>query len=158
MKIVIENARPEQANELYDLMMSSVKSVLRHVYKDNKVLDEYFSKRDPGTLRDSIKDPENKTLIARSHEKIIGFAQLGVSFPTGFLEMLYVKPGFEGRGVGKSLLEEIKVIAGEHSLRDILLESTLNARRFYLASGFTIQGMTDDKAGYKMELILADRC
>ncbi len=151
MKIHIENAKPEQANELYDLMMSSVRSVLSKVYNDDKTLHDYFSKRTPRTFRDSIQNDARTTLIARAHGKIIGFGQLAITSPAGYLEMLYVKPGFEGGGVGKRLLEELKAIAVKRSLRKILLESTFNAKHFYLSSGFVIKGLTEDKTGYKME-------
>ncbi|MFE4520035.1 GNAT family N-acetyltransferase [Kitasatospora sp. NPDC056783] len=75
------------------------------------------------------------TLVAEDDGRVLGFAALSGTPPTGSLDQLFVEPESIGRGVGRALFERARERAGALGLRRFLIESDPNAEPFYLAMG-----------------------
>ena len=54
------------------------------------------------------------------------------------ISSLFVRPECAGAGLASSLLQKLEDMAREHGLRELSLESTVNARRFYLKHGYQV--------------------
>ncbi len=67
---------------------------------------------------------------------------------TGWIEQLYVEPGFEGRGFGAALLRRALAelhAAGAHPVRLWCFQANTGARRFYERQGFVAVDFTDGR-------------
>jgi len=88
--------------------------------------------------------PVAAAIVARDHQQIAGFALYFYSYSTFlcqagiYLEDLYVRPAFRGRGVGKGLLLEVARIArAQHAgrLEWSVLDWNQSAIEFYESLG-----------------------
>jgi putative acetyltransferase len=68
---------------------------------------------------------------------IVGFCVFGA----GWIEHLYVMPGFQGRGIGSMLLERLKELNSELQLWTF--QRNVEGRRFYESKGFKVVEETD---------------
>jgi ribosomal protein S18 acetylase RimI-like enzyme len=76
--------------------------------------------------------------VAESEGQIVGYAALG----PGELEQLYVRPGYQGRGVGRLLLDQAKALEPQ-GLELWVFQRNTRARSFYEAHGFRPVSFTD---------------
>lgn len=72
-----------------------------------------------------------------------------IAFAPGWVEQLYVLPGWQGRGVGRALLEMAK--AENTELRLWTFQRNLEARRFYERRGFIAIDETDGSRNEERE-------
>lgn len=66
----------------------------------------------------------------------------------GWIEQLYVEPGFTGQGLGAALLQHLLArlhAAGAHPVRLWCFEANTGARRFYERHGFVAVDFTDGR-------------
>jgi ribosomal protein S18 acetylase RimI-like enzyme len=114
-----------------------------------------------------LTDPRRAILTARSEGRIIGYAMLirGVSDdaevqravdirPAAELSKLYLLPEFHGAGVSTALMEAALDIAAEWGMRCVWLgvnQENQRAQRFYLKSGFKINGTRTFQLGTHQE-------
>jgi GNAT superfamily N-acetyltransferase len=66
----------------------------------------------------------------------------------GWIEQLYVEPGFTGLGLGAALLGRMRselLVAGAHPLRLWCFQANTGARRFYERHGFVAVDFTDGR-------------
>lgn len=68
--------------------------------------------------------------------RILGFAGLDLNE----VRLLYVDPGFQSCGIGRSLLEHIKAMVPGALFREIFVYSTIGAVGFYESCGFKSKG------------------
>jgi ribosomal protein S18 acetylase RimI-like enzyme len=71
------------------------------------------------------------------------FMHRGTFGPGGYLRLIALQPGTEGRGLGAALLDEVERRVAAHSRTLFLLVSHWNhaARRFYAARGYAEAGV-----------------
>jgi N-acetylglutamate synthase-like GNAT family acetyltransferase len=84
-----------------------------------------------------ISSPTNIAAVAQVTAGIVGFGLLSQS---GRLALLYVSPDVRFRGVSKALMAFLEGEASRLAIREISLESTATARRFYSERGFSSHG------------------
>jgi putative acetyltransferase len=79
---------------------------------------------------------ESKTTwVAEVDQRISGFSDLE---PDGHIDMLYVHPDFERRGVARALLEHIELAARAVDLRRLYTEASITARPVFEVVGFRV--------------------
>jgi len=78
----------------------------------------------------------SKMVIAAAGESIVGFGE--VSLKTQEVKAVYVLPSAGRQGIGKQLLKHLEKFARESGLKDLWLDSSLNAETFYAANGFVL--------------------
>lgn len=97
------------------------------------------------SLREQLDRPRSEFLVA-DDGKVIGgmaYASADESGRTVVLHQLYVRPAFQGRGVGGMLLEEIDAGFPEaETIRLEVEEANVRALAFYRATGFAQVGRT----------------
>lgn len=69
-------------------------------------------------------------------DNIVGFAMLS---PEGELLLNYVLPSYQGKGMGKAMLNTLIQSAKKQNLAEIYLESTKTAKAFYQSQGFVLK-------------------
>ncbi|HTX06424.1 MAG TPA: GNAT family N-acetyltransferase, partial [Steroidobacteraceae bacterium] len=67
--------------------------------------------------------------------RIAGFSDLEAD---GHIDLLYVHPDFQRRGVARALLEHIESAARERSLLRLYTEASITARPVFEARGFRV--------------------
>lgn len=109
-------------------------------------------------------------LTARIESKIVGliwFTLGGTFYEFGYISLLAVAAGFQGRGIGAELMRVAEERIGEESKAVFLLVSDFNegARRFYERLGYTPCGKLSNYKGegndeiimWKADWISADK-
>jgi len=94
------------------------------------------------------------TWVAKIEDRIAGFSDLE---PNGHVDMLFVHPDFQRRGVARALLQHVEKAARAMDLRRLYAEVSITARQTFEAMGFrvivpqtvTIRG--ESLTNYRME-------
>ena len=80
---------------------------------------------------------EDRLIVAEENGKIVGFC----AFKEGWVNHLYVLPGYQERGIGRALLDKAK--RAYPNLKLWVFQKNTNAREFYEKNGFVLKIMTD---------------
>ena len=106
----------------------------------------------PRALRRQMVDEHHQFLIVEQDEEPIGFASWSTSADPGVFKLhkIYVLPGHQGKGLGKTLLQFIfETIRPEGATRLRLNVNRYNkARLFYERIGFAVIGEEDIDIGH----------
>lgn len=85
-------------------------------------------------------------LIAETDNRIVGT----IALEDAELFSFFVRPDYQGKGVGKLLLKEIERLAAERGVRQISVGSSITAVSFYLKMDYRETGDSIDGAGGKL--------
>jgi len=156
MKIKFEKAKLSHYKEIHAVMQASANEISKNAYHNEVriIFDKFYSNRTPDYIKQTLENPNNHTILAKSDKKIIGFIQLEVKNDTGTISHLYILPGFEGNSVGTQLFKLIKEKAIQVKIKQLLLESTLNALTYYEELGFLNTGLVPDGSAYNLVMEL----
>jgi putative acetyltransferase len=78
-------------------------------------------------------------------EGVVGFS----AFKAGWVDHLYISPGFQGRGLGRALLA--KTMEANDTLQLWTFQKNTTARGFYAAQGFVERRETDGRDNEEKE-------
>jgi len=81
---------------------------------------------------------EETTVVAVANGSVVGFASIVAT--SSELRAVYVSPEVGRRGVGGTLLQAVERLAREKGLKELHLDSSLTAERFYTAHGYSSEG------------------
>ena len=150
MEININNANPGDAEDIQKLYYET--------YIDTYVNNEYgvtlgklqsrykdmLSEKSIAWLRSFIKSgiPQNhRYLVAKVDDKVVGVSYLEKESDHNRLQGLYIKPEYQGRGIGKMLWEEAKKFFDFKNVTILeVVEYTPKAINFYKKLGFIDTG------------------
>lgn len=112
---------------------------------DNYPIDIEVSKK---LFQEFISDDKlGKAWLIHLDEEIVGYVILTYIFSfeykgrIAFLDELYIKENFRGKGIGKQTIDFIKVQASNQNIKLIYLEvenHNQNAQKLYLANDFVV--------------------
>ena len=97
--------------------------------------------------------PSNqRVLVAKENNQIVGFCILIKSENQNHLQALYVLPGYQGRGVGKLLWKEAQTFfdPNKNSIVDVATYNS-NAIDFYKKLGFKDTGIRREDEKFRMK-------
>ena len=156
MNIEFEKAKSSDYKEIQYVMQASAQEVSSKAYHGEvrKIFEKFYRDRTYEYIKQTLENPNNHTLLAKSNNRIIGFAQLEIHNKTGTIRHLYILPGFEGNSIGTQLFNLMKEIAIQVELDKLLVESTLNAITYYEKLGFINNGLIPDGSAYNLEMEL----
>jgi putative acetyltransferase len=155
MQILIRTYEAADAAGLVDLYRAPVRSIAARDYSQSQVrawapdvIDvEQFGQR----------CASKSTWVAKIEGRIAGFSDLE---PDGHVDMLFVHPAFQRRGVARALPQHIEKAAHAMGLPRLYAEASITARPAFEAMGFrvivpqtvTIRG--ESLTNYRMEKLL----
>ena len=121
------------ASGLTSLFRSSVREIASRDYTGPQILawapdaieDRQFGKR----------CESKSTWVSEVQGRIAGFSDLE---PDGHVDMLYVHPDFQRRGIARALLKHIEETARTSGLRRLYTEASITARPVFEAAGFRV--------------------
>jgi GNAT superfamily N-acetyltransferase len=141
----IRDARPEDADAGCETMRRSIAELCTQDHgNDPDVLARWLSNKKPEIFRNWIVQPGNSLLVAVEDGAILA---VGAVTDQGRITLNYVSPDARFRGVSRALLAALERRAIEHGCTTCTLESTLTARRFYLANGYIESGPAEGNFG-----------
>ncbi len=103
--------------------------------------------------KEKIEDQsgDNLILVARDHDKLVGFCFVKKEENYNFIDSLYIRPEYQGRGLGRQLMDQGMSWLGTE--KDIMLdvaEYNSHAIEFYKQLGFEILGPEDPSLATKL--------
>jgi GNAT superfamily N-acetyltransferase len=105
----------------------------------------------PAALRRQMVDERHQFLLVEQGEEAIGFASWGAMKDPGLFKLhkLYVLPGQQGKGLGRSMLQFIFGVIGPEGAKVLRLNVNRfnKARQFYEKLGFHVVGEEDVDIG-----------
>ncbi|HQP30695.1 MAG TPA: GNAT family N-acetyltransferase [Deltaproteobacteria bacterium] len=135
---LFRKATPEDAAEIAALVVKTIRESCAPAYRDNKrVIGLWCADKTPANLAGTIGQQGNYTVVAIIDEHIMG---VGLLHRYGEIALCYVHPYYQGRGIGKGLLEDMERKARALKIKTLLLKSTLNAVSFYQLHGYVNDG------------------
>ena len=100
----------------------------------------------PKTVREMITGGDYIVPVALIDGKIAGFAMARIS--EGYVFALFVRPEYEGKGLGRALMNEVESGLMEHGVTDARLhtgsEKGIRAPGFYRHFGWIESGVMED--------------
>jgi len=137
MDILIREAKHDDFEYILKIHYRAVHETLANDYEE-AARDRWNQGVTPEAIRNWQRFfSTNETLdfvAIDSENKILGFSTL-IS-KKNEVRAMYVSPEYQGKGVGKRLLEKMNLVAIENGLTHLSLHSTTIAHRFYESNGF----------------------
>ena len=141
-QFLIRRALPEDALGIHQAHMESIQKVCSQDHSPEEI--KVWGHR-------SFKEDQRVTAITNQivyvvviNDKIEGYAHLKFYFDNkdkkAHIMGLYLTPKAQGLGIGKVLLINLLTEAKNHHVVEVTLESTLNAKNFYLKNNFKDSG------------------
>lgn len=125
MSFLVTRANPSQATQLTEIAYAA-KAFWKY---PEHWLAFWRKRRDMTITASSVED--NPTFVAAKDHELIGFYTLILRQDTGFLENLFIKPDYIGKGIGKLLFQHAVEQAKQLGAKKLTLESDPNAKDFY---------------------------
>ena len=156
LTITIRPFRADDVAALVSLFRASVRGIDRRDYTESQVLAwaPDLIEHSQFARRCALKS----TWVAEAQGHMAGFSDIE---PDGRVDMLYVHPSVQRRGVARALLKHIEKLARTKGLDCLYTEASITARPVFEASGFIVvapQEVTrrgETLTNYRMEKRLA---
>jgi ribosomal protein S18 acetylase RimI-like enzyme len=149
----IRPARVDDAPLLARVHVDSWRAAYRGLVPDSSLQRFGYQWREE-SFRRSLATGAEETYLVQVEGQVVGFLTLGAARDpdldvsrTGEIWGIYVSPGYWRKGIGKRLAEEAERILKSRGYQDAVLwvlEGNQQARRFYEAMGFALNGESRD--------------
>jgi putative acetyltransferase len=124
---------PDDADALIALFRRSVRIVARRDYSEAQV--KAWAPDDIERTLFAARCASRPTWVAEIGSTRVGFTDLE---PDGHLDMMFVHPDFQRRGIASALLQQVEAAAGAGHLRRLFTEASVTARPFFERRGFRV--------------------
>lgn len=114
--------------------LASIRGLCAGAYSPEQI-DKWTSNRELDRYAPMVT-PRFHCLVAMDDTALAGFGTLDLE--RSEISSLFVRPDYAGAGLAGSLMQQLESVARGHGLQTLSLESTLNARDFYLKHGFQV--------------------
>jgi putative acetyltransferase len=131
--IVIRPYAAADAAKLLELFHAAVRAIPPSDYSQSQLTA--WAPEDMDVARFAQRCAEKSTWVAECGGDIAGFSDLEAD---GHVDMLYVHPGFQRRGVARALLAHIEGLARDRGLVHLYTEASITARPVFAAQGFRV--------------------
>ena len=142
---MIRNVRESDADKLRKLIHETINFSYAEVYPQRAV--EFFK-----TFHSEEKIRERcgtgEVLLFEVEGNCVGTGAL----KKGKIEGVFVKPDFQGQGIGKAIMSELEKLAVSHGISEITLNVSLPSKKFYQDLGYAILDECDKDVGQGKKL------
>lgn len=150
--IAIRTAVPDDAAAISAVLIASITELCSADHRNNpEALASWLANKSPEGVAQWFANPANTIMVAEAGGEV---AACGAFNTDRKIILNYVSPGHRFAGVSKTLLRAMETSLGPGTAT---LDSTLTARRFYLAAGWQEDGPPEPYrlvAGYPMRKTL----
>lgn len=152
---MIKEAMEQDVNAMSFVVATTWKQVYKgifsHRFLQHLALDQWAE-----PFKRGIQAKKNTFLVYEEQGQIVGVAVAGESreeVGVGFVYSLYVLPDYQGKGIGKQLLQGVLDRLPFSCVKLTVVTQNVSAQRFYLANGFvnTQQEIESEVAGGKFK-------
>ena len=148
----IRIARHDDADSIVLVLQQSIRKICGQYYDDPEIIDQWCSNKTKENILDWMDNAKNR-MIVLLHNEVISAVGL-VSLETRKILLCYVSPGLVRNGYGTVLLKELESVSIENGVKQIYVQSTLNAGNFYLRNGYAV---TEVKLERPISLIMSKK-
>jgi putative acetyltransferase len=117
-----------------DTHLASIRGLCVDAYTPEQI-EKWTSNRDLDRYAPMVT-PRFHCLVAVDDTALGAFGTLDLE--KSEISSLFTRPEYAGAGLAGSLLQQLEYVAREHGLQALNLESTVNARRFYVKHGYQV--------------------
>ncbi len=153
--MIIRRYVPDDLDGLIALFHASVRRIAIKDYTEAQV--KAWAPDDPDRERWTVRRASRPTWVAEIDGALAGFTDLE---PDGHVDMMFVHPDHQGRGVAGALLRQVEAEAARLGLGRLFTEASITARPFFERKGFrmiapqTVSVRGQDMVNYRMEKLL----
>lgn len=117
-----------------------------------KIIEWWISKTTPEKILKNSKI--RQCFVAVYGKKVVGYGDL----EKDEMKRLHIIPEFQRKGIGTKLINEIEKFAIKEKIPKLILESTINAEKFYKKCGFKkVETKNCEYDGETFKLILMEK-
>jgi putative acetyltransferase len=131
--IWVREYRPADLDALIALFRESVRKIARRDYTQSQVLA--WAPDDIDRTSWALRRSSRPTWVAEIEGALAGFTDLTAD---GLLDMLYVHPAYQGRGVARALIERAESAARASGLARLRTAASITARPVFERMGFQV--------------------
>lgn len=117
---------------------------------DPAILSAWLGNKSAATVGPWLVSPSNHAVVAELDGQVVGIALLTNK---GKIALLYVAPGAQGLGIGRSLLSTLEDQAAQWGLPVLQIASTASAHSFLLQQHYHAQGEAVSCFGIRTSLL-----
>jgi GNAT superfamily N-acetyltransferase len=115
---------PKDIDELYTFIVNTIK-VSYFGYYPEEAINHFIEYSNTTDILDDAKN--NYVIVIKNENKIIATGTLRYTH----IKRVFVNPNFQGKGLGKLIMQDLEEKAKENNLQLIELHSSLFAKQFY---------------------------
>jgi len=123
----------DDTNVIIEIFRSSVRVVARRDYTQAQVVAWAPDEIDIAGWK--ARYATTPAFLAEDDSGPVGFADLE---PDGHVDMMYVHPRSQGKGVASTLLSHIESVARSLGIKELYTEASITARPFFAKRGFQL--------------------
>jgi len=133
----IRHAEPEDSEQIHDVALKSWKDTYIQILSEEAIEEVVEAWYDIDKLEEQVEDPI--FYVAEEDENLIGFVHASVEDSKATLHRIYLKPKYQGQGVGSKLYQKVEKDVRDKKADKIELEVLAENQkgvRFYQKQGF----------------------
>lgn len=154
----IRPAETSDAEAACNVLRRSIVELCQEDYENRPGrLDQWLANKTPDHVRRWIDDDRLDVYVAMRGKDIAGVAGLGTTGvgTANAILLNYVDPDHRFAGVSSALLDHMEQVAARRGAKQVRLESTKTAHRFYTARGYNADPANQDASRLWMIKTLA---
>jgi len=155
LSIKLKMADVSDAEDIMNIHFSAIHKTALPYYP-NEIIENWACAKTPERLKqiiDAIQGGEEIFVVATRNGRTVGFGSI---IPKrNELRAVYVHPDLGRQGVGTQIISVLERLAVERGLKELDLDASLNAERFYLKNGYSAmeRGIHELRSGHKMPCV-----
>lgn len=155
--VVVRKYRKPDLEAVVALFGRSVRQIAGRDYTEQQIA--VWAPEQPDLEAWADRLGSGTVFVAQEGERMAGFARLDEG---GNIDLLYVDPAYERRGVAKRLVEELTEIAKQRGVRRLHADVSVTARPFFEAQGFElVESQLVERRGVVLKnyrMVRTERC
>jgi putative acetyltransferase len=128
---IIRLRRDSDTVELAEIFRRSIREVASRHYRPTQIEAWVSFAEDSADWEQRLRSFD--VWVAEQDGRVIGFIQLD---PPDHIDLTYVHPGHQRRGVATALLAKVEAAARENGVPALNVEASITSRPFFAARGF----------------------
>jgi len=143
--ILVRDATNEDAEVAVNVLVRSITELCRADHEnDPETLALWLANKTPARFAAWLADPDLALFVAELSGQVRGVGKVAHG---GKVQLCYVEPGYQRRGIGAALLQALEQRARDWGASTATLDSSLAARAFYITHGYVSAGPAVPAAG-----------